>query len=54
LTPVGVFRSVDHSTYDDQVRNQVTWIADQEERRQALQKLFTGPDPWTIEEPPAE
>ncbi|MDR1807245.1 MAG: 2-oxoacid:ferredoxin oxidoreductase subunit beta, partial [Propionibacteriaceae bacterium] len=39
LTPVGVFRSVDHSTYDDQVRNQVTWIADQEERRQALQKL---------------
>jgi 2-oxoglutarate ferredoxin oxidoreductase subunit beta len=49
LTPVGVFRRVERPTYDDQVRDQVTWIEDRAERETALQKLFTGPDPWTIE-----
>jgi 2-oxoglutarate ferredoxin oxidoreductase subunit beta len=49
LTPVGVFRDVARPTYDDQVRDQVTWIGDRAERQDALQALFTGPDPWTID-----
>ncbi len=43
-TPIGIFRSVEQPTYDDEVRAQTDDRATEED----LRALLTGPDPWTV------
>ena len=43
-TPIGIFRSVERPTYDDEVRAQTDDRANEDD----LQALLTGPDPWTV------
>ncbi|HPE11449.1 MAG: 2-oxoacid:ferredoxin oxidoreductase subunit beta [Actinobacteria bacterium] len=43
-TPIGIFRSVEQPTYDDEVRAQTDDRANEDD----LQALLTGPDPWTV------
>ncbi len=43
--PIGIFRSVERTTYDDDARAQVSTPAD---REGALQTLVAGPDTWTV------
>ncbi|MFV0406665.1 MAG: 2-oxoacid:ferredoxin oxidoreductase subunit beta [Propioniciclava sp.] len=43
--PIGIFRDVDRTVFDDQARAQVTMPAD---RTAALQSLITGHDTWTV------
>jgi 2-oxoglutarate ferredoxin oxidoreductase subunit beta len=48
-TPVGVFRSVEHPTYDDQLRGQVTAAsAKAADRTTELAGLLQGQDTWTV------
>jgi 2-oxoglutarate ferredoxin oxidoreductase subunit beta len=47
--PIGIFRQVERSTYDDQARNQVTTAsAGTEDRTLALSGLLNGGDTWTV------
>jgi len=47
--PVGIFRDVDHPTYDDLVREQVTTAsAGGPPTTEALQALVSGNDTWTV------
>jgi 2-oxoglutarate ferredoxin oxidoreductase subunit beta len=43
-TPIGIFRSVEQPTYDDEVRAQTDDRATEDD----LRALLTGPDPWTV------
>ena len=48
-SPIGVFRQVERSTYDDQARAQITTAATgQDDQRQALTGLINGGDTWTV------
>ncbi len=48
-SPIGVFRQVERSTYDDLARGQVaTASAGQTDRRGALDALISGGDTWTV------
>ena len=44
-SPIGIFRDVDRSVFDDQTRKQVSMPLD---RASELQKLITGRDTWTV------
>jgi 2-oxoglutarate ferredoxin oxidoreductase subunit beta len=49
--PMGVFRSVDRPTYDDQVRAQVRAAVDGAGGRATdadLERLIHGKDTWTV------
>ncbi len=48
-SPIGVFRSVERPTYDDQAREQVaTATAAQSDHSAALAGLITGSDTWSV------
>ena len=53
-SPIGIFRQVERSTYDDQARSQVHTASadvgalDSDERKQALMGLVHGSDTWTV------
>jgi len=44
-SPIGIFRDVERSVFDDEARRQVTMPAD---REAALTRLIAGPDTWTV------
>jgi 2-oxoglutarate ferredoxin oxidoreductase subunit beta len=47
--PIGIFRSVDRPTYDDQARNQITTASQgQGDPTEALAALIAGGDTWTV------
>ena len=47
--PIGIFRSVDRPTYDDQARDQVATASEgTEDRSLALAGLLNGGDTWTV------
>ncbi|HUS20517.1 MAG TPA: 2-oxoacid:ferredoxin oxidoreductase subunit beta, partial [Aeromicrobium sp.] len=49
LTPIGVFRQISRSTYDDLAREQVDTAAAQVgDRMAALTALVAGRDTWTV------
>jgi 2-oxoglutarate/2-oxoacid ferredoxin oxidoreductase subunit beta len=47
-TPIGIFRSVQRPTYDDQVRAQVDAAVEGVDRRAALDRLLHSGDTWTV------
>ncbi len=48
-SPIGIFRSVERETYDDQARTQVEVAAQgQDDPTAALGSLITGADTWTV------
>jgi 2-oxoglutarate ferredoxin oxidoreductase subunit beta len=48
-SPIGIFRQVERPTYDDQARAQITTAAaSQDDPRQALTRLISGGDTWTV------
>jgi 2-oxoglutarate ferredoxin oxidoreductase subunit beta len=48
-SPIGIFRSVDRPTYDDQARAQLATAAvGEDDRRAALAGLVGGGDTWTV------
>ncbi len=48
-SPIGIFRSVQRSTYDDQAREQITVAASaQDDPKAALGALINGGDTWTV------
>ena len=48
-SPIGVFRSVERATYDDQARDQIrTASAAQDDPQAALGALINGGDTWTV------
>jgi 2-oxoglutarate ferredoxin oxidoreductase subunit beta len=47
--PIGIFRQVEHSTYDDLARDQIkTASAGQEDSSRALAGLLNSGDTWTV------
>ena len=47
--PIGIFRQVDHATYDDQARNQImTARAGHEDTSHELDSLLHSGDTWTV------
>ncbi len=47
--PIGIFRDVDHPTYDDLAREQVTTAAQgTDDRTEALAGLLSSGDTWTV------
>jgi 2-oxoglutarate ferredoxin oxidoreductase subunit beta len=49
-TPIGVFRSVEHPTYDDQLRDQVATAQAKRagDQKTELSSLIQGQDTWTV------
>ncbi|MCH7232891.1 2-oxoacid:ferredoxin oxidoreductase subunit beta [Glycomyces sp. L485] len=47
-TPIGVFRSVERPTYDEQVRHQVEEASAGVDRKGALDRLLNSGDTWTV------
>jgi 2-oxoglutarate ferredoxin oxidoreductase subunit beta len=46
--PIGVFRNVEHETFEDAVRGQIDQAVSQKGKGN-LQKLFNSGDTWTVE-----
>ena len=47
--PIGIFRSVERPTYDDQTRTQIEVAAQaQDDPTAALGSLINGSDTWTV------